>query len=286
MTPKVLGINIDPLTKQKVLERIQNFVASGFPHQIATVNPEFLLEAQKNKNFRRTLKETELKVSDGAGIQLAANFENCRFPSWPPVRILMGALYGLGLGLRALFFRSSLKKPVPEIITGVDLVDSLGDMAAKFGWRIFLLGGEKKVAKETALALINKYPSLVVVGAEEGIAHNSKLDWLHPNETIQALIAKIKTLKPHILLVALGAPKQDIFINMYKKDLGVPVMMGVGGAFDFISGRIKRAPKLMRIVGLEWLWRLTIEPWRYKRIIKAVIVFPWKVFWEKMHTPN
>ncbi len=146
-----------------------------------------------------------------------------------------------------------LKQPIPPRITGVDLVHFLAREAANEGYSIFLLGGEYGVAERTKEILVERHPGLKIVGTHHGF----------PEEP--GLVEMIKKAHPDILLIAWGAPKQDVWIAKHKKELNIPVMMGVGGTFDFIVGKQKRAPKLWREHGLEWLWRLLNEPWRWKR---------------------
>jgi len=164
---------------------------------------------------------------------------------------------GIGLVLAARF----LKQPLKQRITGVDLMEQICQQAAKKGWQVFLHGArpEPAVALAAAQVLRNKYPGL-------------KIDLLGPgNQTT-----------PTILFVALGSPKQEKWIAHYLPKLPqVDLAIGVGGAFDFISGRVKRAPTLVQKIGLEWLWRLAKQPWRWPRIYQAVIVFPWLVLKEK-----
>lgn len=150
--------------------------------------------------------------------------------------------------------------------TGVDFIETLARFAAKEGLSLFLLGAGEEVAERTKAVLIEKNPDLFVAGTYSGSPQD--IDF----EEIKRLIHKAK---PDILLVAYGSPAQDLWIARHQKELDVPVAIGVGGAFDFISGTVSRAPRLLRSIGLEWLWRLILQPWRVRRIIDAVIIFPW-----------
>lgn len=146
------------------------------------------------------------------------------------------------------FVARFLGKKFKQNISGVDLVHKLRG-------RIFLLGGKKGVTEKVKKKLNTK-----VVGIEHGY------------QDLDKVIVKINKAKPNILLVGLGSPKQEKWIyNNLKKMPTVKVAIGVGGAFDFISGRIKRAPKLIQEMGLEWLWRLILQPWRIKRVHNGVV---------------
>lgn len=160
-------------------------------------------------------------------------------------------------------------EPLPPHIPGVDFVQKLAHEAAKLGFSLYLLGGQGGVAAKTAELFRSLYPGITIVGVEEG----------SPDDI--SLIDKIRKAGPDILLVAWGAPKQDLWIHRHKERLNVPVMMGVGGTFDFLVGKQKRAPQWMRETGLEWLWRLIREPWRWRRQLALPQMFV-LIFWQKL----
>lgn len=147
-----------------------------------------------------------------------------------------------------------LAEPFKEAIAGVNLIRRLGG-------RLFLLGGKMGVAEEAKEKLDTE-----IVGAEHGY------------QDFDRLIEKVNKAEPNILLVGLGSPRQEkwIYENL-KKMPSVKVAIGVGGAFDFVSGRIKRAPKFFQKIGVEWLWRLILQPWRIERIYNGVIKFSWLI---------
>jgi N-acetylglucosaminyldiphosphoundecaprenol N-acetyl-beta-D-mannosaminyltransferase len=142
-------------------------------------------------------------------------------------------------------------------VAGVDLVPALARRAAARGWGVFLLGGGPGVAELAARRLKQLAPGLHVVGCFAGDASPAGDD-----ETRAA----VATARPQLLLVAYGAPKQELWIHRNAHDLGVPVSIGVGGAFDFLAGRVPRAPAWMRRLGIEWLFRLMRQPWRARRM--------------------
>lgn len=244
---KILDIPIHSLSFQQALDALAEFIASQQPHQITTVNPEFILEAQHNPEFRKILQGADLSLADGAGIMWAARYQG---------------------------------RPLLEKIPGADLTYELARLAAGQGWSIYLVGGGEGIAVRAAEQLQHNYPKLKIVGAESGITKRPSGQLFDQTEVDQ-LISRIRKAKPDILLVAFGAPKQELFINRYKKELGVPVMIGVGGTFDYLAGRVSRAPEGWRQFNLEWLWRLLQQPKRLRRIFKAVIVFPMKVIFSK-----
>lgn len=166
---------------------------------------------------------------------------------------------GIGLVLASRFLKNPIKKKVP----GVDFMEEICRIASASGKSVFLLGAQIGVAGKACENLNEKFPDLKIAGHLDG------------DFDLESCFQSVKKASPDILFVALGAPKQErwIFENLNKLE-SVKLAMGVGGAFDFLSGKTKRAPLWMRKIGLEWFWRLIIEPRRVKRIVDAVIVFP------------
>ncbi len=150
-------------------------------------------------------------------------------------------------------------------VTGVDTVQRLcGELGPESP--VFFLGGRENVAGRAAEELKRRNPSLAVAGVLEASPRD---------DDAAAIVAAVNASNAKLLLVAYGAPRQDEWIDRYLKEMpSVRVAMGIGGTFDFIAGRVQRAPQLLRSLGLEWFWRLLQEPSRLPRIIKAVVVFP------------
>jgi N-acetylglucosaminyldiphosphoundecaprenol N-acetyl-beta-D-mannosaminyltransferase len=156
---------------------------------------------------------------------------------------------------------------LPGRVTGADLVPALAQRAAERGISIFFLGGEPGVAARAADHLKKKFPKLQVAGV-----HSPPFSPILEMDT--SFLEKIRSARPDILLVAFGNPKQEKWIGMYGRTLGVPVMIGVGGALDFVAGHFTRAPKWMQRSGLEWLFRLLQEPRRlFQRYAMDLAVF-------------
>jgi N-acetylglucosaminyldiphosphoundecaprenol N-acetyl-beta-D-mannosaminyltransferase len=154
-----------------------------------------------------------------------------------------------------------LGQPLPERVAGSDLIFELSSVAARMGFRLFLLGGGEGVAVEAARRLCALYPGLQIVGTECPSLHR-----LNQQEET-ALIARIRVAKPDILFVAFGQPKGERWIYKHLDELVVPVSIQVGASLDFAAGMIRRAPRWMQKAGLEWVFRIALEPrrlfWRY-----------------------
>lgn len=169
---------------------------------------------------------------------------------------------GGGLLLAARLWRQPLRAQV----RGSDLTDRLLTEAAARDWRVFLLGGAPGVAEEAAAQLLARWPALRIVGTDAGRA-----DEAHDPATRGAIAA---TGRVDLLLVAFGAPRQEGWLARNLPYLDVGVALGVGGTLDFLAGRVRRAPRPIRRGGLEWLFRLIVQPWRWRRQLRAARFFP------------
>lgn len=272
---KILGIVVSTSTRQNILEEINKYLfhasktvskskkSGRKPFIIVTPNPEQVVFAQSHEDFRNILNRADVALPDGVGIPLAAKF----------------------LGIKHQVSR--VRKNV-ERIPGVEFMDDLVEMAQKQGASIGLIGGYGDLAVNALERLRQKHPALTG-WAEPGPilsgGPKTAIDAL-PNEYFAALAHRIKKTKTRILFVGLGAPKQEYFIDRIRchvsgitmrehvtqnithdtLTLDAPlVLMSVGGSFDFLAGRLKRAPVFIRSIGFEWAWRLVQEPWRWKR---------------------
>lgn len=280
----ILGVGITDATQKEILEyivkNVENFQKKFY---VVTPNPEFLVIANKNSTFKDILNKADLASVDGAGLMIAGKV---------------------------------LGRPLQGRFTGVDLVKSLCEAVAEKPITVGFLGGRDNVAEKTAECLLKKYPKLkvVFVGSEwpnddsgrlphvaddaqqaslgtisdsaslsERLPHSKRGSAFSSSASGQApsLNTKYMIHNTDILFVAFGAPKQEFWINENLDKIPVKVAIGVGGAFDYISGKTPRAPGFVKNIGLEWLFRLVVQPWRIKRQF-ALIKFIWLVTKEKL----
>lgn len=230
----ILGIQVDVVSMDEAVERVEEFLQDEKKRQIVTPNPEQIVLAQKDKEFASILNRADLAIADGIGVVWASRF---------------------------------LSDSLPEKVTGTDLMLKLCEQACQKGWSVFLLGGEEGVAKQAAIELQKIFPGIKVAGASSA----------DPFSNLQPPTS-------NLLFVAYGAPTQEKWIAQNLSNLPVKVAMGVGGGIDFITGVQKRAPRVVRKLGMEWLWRLLVNPVRFKRIFNAVVVFPLLVARHKLFT--
>lgn len=214
MSIKILGIPFVNIKSQEILSRVKEAFSLRQNIRIATVNPEFLLEAARNNAFQKSLLEADIRTVDGIGIKIIA---------WIRWRSL-------------------------NRVTGADLLLELLRFAESQDVPLTIYNQQRSLSAESDIrkALGKSYPKLK-------ICYNKELP------------------EYSLVICSYGAPEQELFLDMLSAH---GIKMGVGGALDYLTGRKKRAPRVFRFIGLEWLWRLILQPKRIKRIFRAVIVFP------------
>jgi len=213
----------------EALSRIEGFISEGRPHRVVTVNLEYLRHSRRDEHFRDAVNSADLAVADGAPLVWASR------------------LFG---------------HPLPERVAGVDLADRCAELAAARSYRLFLLGAGPGVAEGVARVLEQKYPGLRIAGTYTPPFGDFS------EEEEQRIRDRIRQARPDILLVGLPTPRQELWNHGHAADWGVPVTIGVGAAFDMLGGLVPRAPRWMQRSGLEWLFRLWIEPRRlWKRYL-------------------
>ena len=229
---QIFGIPIDNLTREEIFTQVETFLDEPKFHQIATVNPEFFVEAEKNKDFHEVLQQCDLRIADGFGIAVAFFLKGerlkCRFP-------------------------------------GADLMEEIIHQTNGRGISVYLAIRKDGLSsfEQIKSAILKKYPLLQINGS---------------NIDIKKIRDSRFEIRDSIVLCNFGAPMQELFLARLKNNPGnVRLAMGVGGSFDYLTGKQKRAPQWLRTIGLEWLWRLVRQPKRFKRIWNAVIIFPVKM---------
>ena len=250
------NIPITTLSKKDVIKAFVNFCEGDEQISAATPNAEICLEAQKNPDLLKYLQKSELNLPDTVSLLWAATAQQQK---WSNFRAILELL-------RLPWKKKYWNKAIPEQISGSDIFLDFCKAASENRKSIFLLGGQGQVAEKTKTVLQKKFPNLIIRGALSG----------SPKKTDEAWITnEIKKTKPDVLFVAYGCPAQELWISRnLKKCQSVKFAIGLGGTFDFIAGKKKRAPKILRKLGFEWLWRLSIEPSRINRIGNAVFKFP------------
>jgi N-acetylglucosaminyldiphosphoundecaprenol N-acetyl-beta-D-mannosaminyltransferase len=222
----ILGVPFDNINTAETVTLVEQMVASKVPHYLATANVDFLVQALHDVELRRILMDAHLVVCDGTPLLWASKL---------------------------------LGNPLPERVAGSDLVPLLLQVAQRKKYRVFLLGATNESLQKAVANLKQSHPGLIVAGA-----YSPPFRPLHEMDH-EEITCRIKQAKPDLLFVSFGCPKQEKWIAMHYRTLGVPVCIGVGATIDFLAGAVKRAPRWMQRSGTEWLFRMAQEPKRLCR---------------------
>lgn len=240
----ILGTTLWNVSMAEALDILDDFVAAGTPHTVVTANVDHLMLLEKNAAFREAYIRADLVTCDSIPLKWA-----CRF----------------------------LGTPLKDRVAGADLFFTIAERAAAKGHRLFYLGAAAGVAEKARAAMEKRFPGIKIVGC-----------YSPPVMPVEELVRDAETLhrvreaRPDILLAAFGAPKQELWLEAMRETLRIPVGIGVGAAFDFASGTVKRAPVWIQAVGLEWLWRLAHEPRRlWRRYLLMDTRFLFRIIKEK-----
>ncbi|MCD5324100.1 MULTISPECIES: WecB/TagA/CpsF family glycosyltransferase [Pontibacillus] len=183
--------------------------------------------------------------------------------------LINGSTFQIPDGVGVLLASRLSGGQVRSRVTGVDMMDHLLKLSAKEGYSVFFYGAKEEVVTKAIDNIQEKYPALKVAGHANGYVQDQ-----------EALIQQIQESKADVMFIALGSPKQELWIRENKDRLPVKVFQGVGGSFDVYAGHVKRAPAPFRKVGMEWFYRLATDPKRFKRQL-ALPKFLWKIVTKK-----
>ena len=220
----LFGVTINRVSLTDVFEVVNRQIETRSHGYILTPNVDHICTLQEHAEFREAYRNGLLAVCDGTVLKWASG--------------LLGA-------------------PIRDKLSGSDLIYWLTEYAAQKGYSVFFLGGADGVARKTAEVLQKRYPGLRLAGT-----YSPPMGFESDASELQRSIEAVQSASPDICFVALGSPKQEIWCYRHHQVLGVPVLVGVGAAFDFVTGRHRRAPRWVQRAGLEWVWRLAQEPRR------------------------
>jgi N-acetylglucosaminyldiphosphoundecaprenol N-acetyl-beta-D-mannosaminyltransferase len=215
------GIKVDNVNMAEAVEIVRHLIVARSPSLIVTPNPEIIVAAQQDEEFKQIINGAVLRVPDGASLVVVSRLLGC---------------------------------PLKERVSGIDLMTELIKASAENGYRVFLFGGAPGIAMTAADKLIKLYPKLNIAGTLHGYLSDDS-----------GIVSLIKTAHPDILFVGLGAGRQERWLDRHLTELNVPVAMTIGGSLDVLSGAKKRAPRWIRAMSIEWLYRLLTEPQRWTR---------------------
>lgn len=242
---RILGVDIDPLTMDQAILAVQRLIAEGNPSLVLAVNVDVCMQIQRDAKLREIFGSGDLVFVDGTPMMWAARF---------------------------------LGRPFPGRVSGSDFVPAFCAAAANSGHTVFFLGGAPGIAEDARDWLQARDPGLRIVGTyappagfDEDEAESARI------------VERVRQARPDVLFVACGCPRQEKWLSRYRDQLRVPVSMGVGSAFDYLAGRLRRAPAWMQRAGIEWVYRLVQEPRRlWRRYLIADPPFVYHVIKQRL----
>lgn len=224
----LFNITIDNITFDKAIERIEEMASDkNGRHYIVTPNVDHIVKLEKDEKFGEIYEHADMVVTDGTPL---------------------------------MWMMDSIGYPICEKVTGADMLPRVCEMAAKTRKTVFILGARQDVAKAAELNLRRKYKGLNIIGT-----YSPKVGFNNVSDQIKTVIDRVNAKAPDILVLALGSPKQEKFIYEYRHQMNFGVALPFGAAVDFAADNVRRAPKLLRKMGLEWFYRFLQEPGRLFR---------------------
>lgn len=222
-TASIWGLNYHALTMEQTLDYIERLIAIGKPSCVVTANLNYAMLCFENPRLAEFTRKAALVLCDGMPI----------------------------------LWRSKVgKTKLPERVAGSDLIYTLAERCAQRGLSIYLYGAADGVAQKAADNLCARFPGLKIAGVQSPPFHASS------STEVQASLLRIKQSQPDVLLVALGQPKGEYWIEDHMAELDIPVSIQLGASFDFVAGNAVRAPRVWQVLGLEWLYRTLRDPKR------------------------
>lgn len=245
MRIQLLGSELDALTMEATVARVNQIIQARKPVQHVVINANKINLMQKDERLRAIVNSSTLINADGASILLAAKM---------------------------------LKLKVPERIAGIDLMDEVLKLADKQRYRVFFFGATEEVVSKVVAHSRKKYANIHIAGYRDGY---------FDDPMSEKLADDIRTSKADIVFVAFSSPRKEFWIHEQLERMNVPFVMGVGGSFDVIAGKTKRAPRWMQKAGLEWFYRFIQEPVRmFERYVKGNWTFLMHVVKAKKESRN
>ena len=282
---RIFNIGLNSTSLSRVLAFVRDSLGRNRKFSIVTPNPEIILAAKGDKNLAEAINKASLAIPDGIGLSQAARFLSLPAPRNVLFRAPVCFFQGLWVGLATFLARSWVQEVLPTI-KGRKLFLELLKLANKKGWRGFFLGGEKGEARGAGEKLRRSFKRVRIAFSQGPILDACARPKRENDKEIEKnVLREINEFKPDILFVGFGASKQEKWLMRWLVSLDVGGAMVVGGTFRYFSGDAKLPPAWMEDFGLEWVWRLIIEPWRLRRVLTAFPIFPLRVFFYKLNTP-
>lgn len=278
----ILGVRVNSTTLDKVLRQVQANVLKNKKFYITTPNPEHVMLAQTDEQFKDILNSSDISISDGIGLICASKFFALPRPKRFVLRLFVIMAQGLGVGFAALFDREWLESEL-KLIKGREVFKQLIKIGNKKKWNICLLGDNMRSAQKAAKELRSSYLKVKIHPLEGPNLNSDGKPGTASDKTIEKrVVDKINKLKPEIIFIGFGAPEQEKWLYRLYDNLDFTGAMVIGGTLDYMSGKKKTPPEWVDDLNLEWLWRLYKRDQSAERVFKAFPRFALRVFWKKL----
>jgi len=280
---KILEVKLDSTSRERVLRQVLAKIIKKQRFYIVTPNPEIIVKAEKDSELKKILNSADISLPDGVGLLAADKFINLKTPENKLFKTVTLLFQGLTVGISIVFRKSRLEENL-KLIKGRLMFLELIKFANKRGWKVFFLGGFSGAAKKTSDILRRNYKKIKIESSNGPVLNEIGFPIDQEQEKVEKeTVEKINQFKPQLLFIGFGAPKQEKWVYRWFKKLNIGGAMVVGGTFDYISGEGKKIPGWIGKTGLEWFWRLITGSQNLGRITNAVIIFPLKVFIDKLN---
>jgi len=241
----LLGVPLDNLSLAQTLEAVDEMVRSGGKGYVVTPNVDHIIQVVKNPFLAQIYENAVLSLADGMPVLWAMRF---------------------------------LRKKFGEKVSGSDLMPGICRLSALRGYRVFLMGGRKGIADRAARGLQNRFPTLTISDT-----YSPSFEFEHNQIESERMVNRVNASNSHILLMCCGTPKSELWILNNIAKLGINVAFSLGASIDLAAGQLRRAPRFLQYMGLEWFWRLYHEPRRlWRRYLVEDVPFFWFVLKQKM----
>ena len=228
----ILGVPVAPATMDEAVDWVDEAVRERRRLHVGVVNAAKIVNMRRDPELRNDVLSSDVVFADGMSVVWASRLLGC---------------------------------PLPERVTGIDLMHRILERGQAHGYRVYLLGATRDVAETAAARMRERYPGVAVVGHQHGY---------FADREEEAVAAAIVAARPDVLFVAMTSPRKERFLARWSARLGVPVCHGVGGSLDVLAGKVERAPERWQRLGLEWLYRVKQEPRRlWRRYLVTNLIF-------------
>lgn len=279
---KILGVKVDSTTKHGVLRKVQSKLRKKNKFYVVTPNPEQVLIAINDPQYKDILNSADISIPDGIGLVAASKFNLLPRPKNIIKRVFTLFAQGMGVGFSVIFDKEWLFTEL-KLIKGREIFIELIKLANKKHWKVVLVGDSLNSAQKAAKKLKENFIKLNIAGFTGPDLRDNGMPMSIKDKAIEEGVLKsINKEKPDFLFVGFRSPVQEKWVYRWYDKLNFKCAMIVGGTFDYVSQKKPLPPEWVDDLNLEWLWRLIKGDQKIKRVFRAFPEFAWRVYWDKL----